>query len=116
MTYILYYFTSFITDKFTVVFNAVHMGAFLTKAGYPLLGKKKGLFNDSEILHDKIVKNAKHLLYRFITPQDRGEFHETVDATHGVLSVTCLNWKEKVVMKELLKYATSDSSPMLFRS
>jgi len=96
LSHILYYFISSITDKLADVFNAVHIGAFPTNTGYPLLGKK-GLLGDGEILYDKIVKNTKHLLYQYVTPQDKGEFHETVEATHG--AGPCLNWKAKDVMK-----------------
>ena len=90
LTHVLCDSISFITDKLADVFGAVHCDAFPTKAGYPLLGKKV-LFGDGEILYDKIIKNiTKRLLYQFVTTQDKGKLHETVDATHGAAGRTML--------------------------
>ena len=98
MTHVLYNFMSFITDELADVFDDVHVGAFPTKTGYPLLGKEKGLFGDGKISHDKIIKSTKQLLYRFITLKDKSERLWILPME--LRSIRCWNCKEEVVRKK----------------
>ena len=102
------------------MFDAVHVGAFPTKTRYPLLERGNGLFGDGEILQDKIIKNTKHLLYRFIAPKEKSELRETVDTTHGaavhmMLELQGEGCKEKNV-KECNRNLLTNVIPFMTRS
>jgi len=83
LSHMLYYFLSYYRDIIIDAFNKVHIGSFPTKTGYRLLGTNS-LFGNGQLLDEEILQMTKQLLYKYITPQDKGEFTDIVQATHVV--------------------------------